>query len=166
MKQEVLSVVSAMLLVACGYKTSADSNAESWLPLNIGGQTERNWRAKSPTSFATVSLDLDGDKVADRAALVVSGDAKRSGIEICYGKKSASQDCVVIAVEENIAEVMGLEKRKPGCYDYIDSDSLESSPKIVCSESDILDYFRFGSSGSFFLYDQESRTLKRYWDSD
>lgn len=36
----------------------------------------------------------------------------------------------------------------------------------VCSKAEALDYFRFGSAGSFFLYDKNTRHFSRYWDSD
>ena len=62
---------------------------------------------------------------------------------------------------------MGLEKKKPGCYAYIeDAYGTSSGGKKICSQNEVVEYFRFGSAGSFFIYDQSSNTFKRYWDSD
>lgn len=167
MKEQVMSLAYAVLLAACTYELQAKDDAESWRPLKSNELAQDQWRSASPTGFASVSLDLDGDRVPDRASLVVSSDAKKSGIKVCYGAKTQAESCTVTAVEENIAGVMGLEKRKPGCYDYNEDDGgIASEGKKACSKSDILDYFRFGSSGSFFIFDRESNALKRYWDSD
>lgn len=60
---------------------------------------------------------------------------------------------------------MGLEKRAPGCHEYVEDESANSSGTI-CSKFDGLDYFRFASSGSFFIYNDKTGNFERYWDSD
>ena len=163
------SLFFAALLAACADESNAKGDAEKWVPLSPSSLAKQQWRSASPTRFASLSLDVNGDRSPDQASLVVSGDLKQSGIKVCYGKgqKSETESCAVIAVEENTAEVMGLEKKKPGCYDYDeDGSGASSGGKKICSQNEIIEYFRFGSAGSFFIYDNKSNTFKRYWDSD
>ena len=169
MKEQIFSLACAALFAACAYESQAKGDTKNWRPLSQEELTKQQWRSASKTGFASVSLDVNGDRVPDKATLVVSGDAKQSGIELCYGANSKSEAavCTIIAAEENAAEVMGLEKKKPGCYEYNEDEAgISSNGKKACSRNDILEYFRFGSAGSFFIYDRESNAFKRYWDSD
>lgn len=169
MKEQVIALAYIALFAACMYESRASNDAGEWRPLKSSELAQQHWRAASSTNFAHISLDINGDHVPDEASLVVSNDTKQSGIKVCYGTglKRQAENCIVIAVEANVAEIMGLEKRKPGCYEYIEDDNgMASNGKLACSKNDILGYFRFGSAGSFFIYDCQSNFMKRFWDTD
>ena len=128
---------------------------------------KEGWRRYSETGFGVVQLDVNGDGFDDQASLVVSRDGVRSAIKICFGSKDtdASASCKVLAESESIYAVMGLEKRNPGCYEFHEDDAGNIADGKVCSKFDVLEYFRFGSSGSFFIYDDNNDIFSRYWDS-
>ena len=121
-------------------------------------------------AYARVRLDMNGDGLKDEATLIVDRVRHRSGLRVCLAKEGAdlSANCHVLVddSEENGYEEMGLEVRGPGCRDF---NSLNDGPDVggkVCSRTDVLRYFRVGSSTSFFLYDQKTGRFNRYWDSD
>jgi hypothetical protein len=139
-----------------------------WVSVDAKELMSQEWRRHSKTGFGQVYLDINGDGVDDHASLVVSQDRTRSAIRICLGSKmmdDVGSNCRVLAESENVYPVMGLEKRKSGCYDFHEDDAGNLSDGKVCSKFDALEYFRFGSSGSFFIYDEGSGVFDRYWDS-
>ena len=128
---------------------------------------EQSWRDVAPTKFLSVKLDMDGDGKKDIAAIVVSRDLKKSAIRVCFGGTIRKQQCQIIAAGENIADVMGLEQKSPGCYVYTEDDAGNlSRGQQICGRNSILEYFKFGSASSFFIYEISSDKFARYWDSD
>jgi len=158
------------LVSSLGISQACARHDDRWIALHSDAVKADSWRKVSPTQFLSVNLDMNGDAIADVATLVVSSDQSRSAIKICFGNKSAAksnEDCSIFATSENIASVMGLDKKPAGCYEYHEDDSGKpSSGKKRCSKNDVLEYFKFGSASSFFIYNQEMKTFDRYWDSD
>jgi len=150
-----------MGVVAC-------ERADGWIVVGIDELMKQGWRRHSDAGFGFVDLDMNGDGVSDRASLVTSGDGVRSAIEICFGTKdvSPSGNCRILAEGVNVYFVMGLAKRSAGCYEYYEDDAAGAGAGgAVCTQFDVLEYFRFGSSGSFFIYDKRMDNFRRYWDS-
>lgn len=149
-----------------GDAISCDEKNE-WVVVDVGELMKEGWRRHSETGFGVVNLDMNGDGVGDQASLVVSQDGVRSAIKVCFGSKDGGVDanCRTLAEGENVYPVMGLEKRNPGCYEFHEDDAGNLSDGRICSKFDALEYFRFGSSGSFFIYDEKSDRFGRYWNS-
>ncbi|WP_148040907.1 hypothetical protein [Montanilutibacter psychrotolerans] len=153
-----------LILLSCIPRAAA---CDGWIRLSATEVQGQTWRDAAPTKFLSATLDMDGDGELDVAAIVVSRDSKRSAIRICFGGSERRQQCQIIAVSENIADVMGLEKKGPGCYSYAEDDvGRPSRGRQICGRNDMLEYFKFGSAGSFFVYETNRNTLGRYWGSD
>lgn len=143
----------------------AFSGQDAWIDMK--GEAA-GWRTRSPTFFVSEVLDMNADGVLDRASLVVSRDGKRSGIRVCFGGGTRrAPRCAVVGESENIAEVMGLKRLSAGCHSYHENDEgVLSRGNKICSKGQPLQYFRFASASSFFIYDVKSDRFLRYWDSD
>lgn len=138
-----------------------------WIDVEISSLMKERWRRHSETGFGRVDLDINGDGAGDQASLVVSRDGSRSAIKICLGPtlQGAGSACQIVAEAADIHIVMGLEKRGPGCYEFYEDDSGQSSEGRVCTKHDVLEYFRFASSSSLFIYDSQTASFRRYWQS-
>lgn len=149
---------------------SLASESDNWVPVSIKALREDAWRRSSPHAFAHVRLDMNGDGVKDEAMLVVDRVRHRSALKVCLASnaRGVSADCQILAEDEDEGgyEIMGLEVRAPGCHRYNELNEGSDTGGQVCSKAEALDYFRFGSAGSFFLYDKNTRHFSRYWDSD
>ena len=125
---------------------------------------------QSDAGFASVTLDMKGDGLDDEATLVVSRSGKRSAVRICLSAASYHEtgksgvNCRVVAESGDIHGVMALDKRVPGCYEFYESDTTRSGGQ-VCTKFEALEYFRFASAGSFFVYSKGDESIGRYWDS-
>lgn len=162
-------ILYAVLIPFMSFHGNAISCDEkgNWVTVDASEIMKHDWRRHSETGFGVVQLDMNGDGLDDRASLVVSQDGARSAIKICFGSKDGDVDvdCRILAEGENIYPVMGLEKRSPGCYEFHEDDAGNTSDGRICSKFDALEYFRFGSSSSFFIYDENGDSFGKYWDS-
>ena len=164
--RKILYAILIPLMSFHGDAISCDEKSY-WIVVDADELMKQGWRRHSETGFGVVQLDMNGDGIDDRASLVVSQDGIRSAIKICFGVKDGSVDvnCRIFAEGENIYSVMGLEKRSPGCYEFHEDDAGNISGGRICGKFDALEYFRFGSSSSFFIYDEKSDSFGRYWNS-
>lgn len=158
-----------MLVIIASFQGAGvvDGRAVAWVDFDSNGSMEEGWRRHSETGFRSAYLDINGDGVRDQATMVVSSDDARAAIRICFGSEVLNTlgDCRIIAEGENFSSAMGLEVRSAGCYEFYEDDLLSRADGPVCSRRDVLEYFRFGSSGSFFIYDENLEVFRRYWDS-
>jgi hypothetical protein len=145
--------------------SSAEVGVDDWIRIEDSKLSEDHWRPSAPDNFGAVVLDLNNDGLMDEAFLVVNRGATRSAVKVCFGGngQSSAGRCRVIAAGTNISSVMGLDKRPRGCYEYSEADVGSGTSGRVCSKGDVLEYFRFGSSSSFFV--AEGGVLVRYWES-
>lgn len=144
---------------------------EHWTAVSIDSLKRKDaWRRTSPNAFAQVRLDMNGDGLQDEAALVVDRVRHRSGLRVCLATKdpSAPPDCRILVEHgiEDAYDIMALDVRAPGCHDYNALNDRADVDGRVCSRTQALDYSRFASSSSFFLYDPKTDRFNRYWDSD
>lgn len=166
------STVVALAAVFTGPLVAQPSDSPGgWTAVSIENlKRQEAWRKTSPTAFAKVHLDMNGDGLQDEAALVVDRVRHRSGLRVCLATKDPGvpADCRILAEhdQEDAYEIMGLDVRAPGCHDYNALNDRTDVDGRICSRRQGLDYFRFASSSSFFLYDQKTDRFNRYWDSD
>ena len=164
---------AAAVAVALAAPLAARSGEPSrgWKAVSIEDLKKQDeWRRTSPTAFAKVSLDMNGDGLKDEATLVIDRARHHSGLRVCFGKKGpkSPSQCHIL-VDDNLEDgydVMGLDVRAPGCHLYNTVNDLVDASGRICSRAQALEYFRVGSASSFFLYDQKTGRFNRYWDSD
>lgn len=149
-----------------GDAVSCDAG-DAWVVVDGNGTMGEDWRRQSETGFRSTYLDINGDGAADQASMVISSDSARSAIKICFGSKTPGTlaDCEIVGEGDNVSAVMGLERRPAGCYEFYEDDLGSRIDGRVCAKYDVLGYFRFGSAGSFFIYDEKHGNFNRYWDS-
>lgn len=86
---------------------------------------------------------------------------------LVFGDSMKIPQCRVIAEGVNVAEVMGLERKPAGCFPYREDEfGNEARDGRICSAGEVVEYFRFGSSNSFFVCEKKIGEFSRYWNSD
>lgn len=143
----------------------------NWTAVSIEDLKQQDaWRRTSPTAFAQVRLDMNGDGLQDEATLVVDRARHRSGLRVCLAQKhpGTPADCHIVAEDDDETgyEIMGIEAREPGCHLYNAMNDSPDTDGEICTRTQALDYFRFASASSFFVYDSKTGRFNRYWDSD
>ena len=173
MSRFVLLSAAAALAVALAPALPADAGEHParWETVNFETLKKQDeWRRTSPTAFAKVSLDMNGDGLKNEATLVIDRARHHSGLRVCFGKKerTSPSNCHILVDDdlEDSYDDMGLDVRGPGCHLYNTMNDLVDASGRICSRAQGLNYFREGSSTSFFLYDTKTGRFNRYWDSD
>lgn len=167
-----LSAVAALAAaLSAPLPASAGERSARWETVSFEDLKKQDeWRRASPTAFAKVSLDMNGDGLKDEATLVIDHVRHHSGLRVCFGKKERTSppNCHILVDDdlEDSYDDMGLDVRAPGCHLYNTVNDQGDAGGRICSRAQGLNYFREGSSTSFFLYDTKTGRFNRYWDSD
>jgi len=118
-----------------------------------------------------VKADFDGDGKQDVARLLINGKENKMGL---FVKLSSRPDGKEIKLEEfddkSWIEVMGISVVKPGNYrtacgkGYFECKKGE--PETLKLKQPAIDFFKFGSANSFFVWDGKDKRFHKIWMSD
>jgi hypothetical protein len=136
-------------------------------------------RAASPTRFARAVADFNGDGVEDEAVLLKS--TKYSGQALFVRLSDGNKGYRWVQLDSidwgpkypNVDLSMAIEVLKPGVHEYYcfdgekacDGDEPAKKKKLTLTKPG-LSYYKFESSGSFFLWDAKTNKFLRAWNSE
>ncbi len=136
-------------------------------------------RAESPTRFARAVADFNGDGVEDEAVLLKA--TKYSGQALFIRLSDGNRGHQWVQLDSidwgpkypNVNLSMAIEVLKPGIHEYYcfdgekdcDGDAPAKKKKLRLTKPG-LSYYKFESSGSFFLWDDKTKKFRRAWDSE
>lgn len=165
-----------LFLVAASYAKDDVALPEGWrLPTAEELSSEAN-RKDSPTKYAKVIADFNGDGINDEAFLLKSTKFSGEGlfVRLSDGQKGFKwMKLDVIDWGEEYPKVnlsMGISVAKPGAYKTACGkgyfECKEGEPEVLKLRQPAIDYFRFESANSFFVWDEKTKSFKRIWMSD
>jgi hypothetical protein len=131
------------------------------------GQT---WRNQSPHHYAEVSADFDGDGRPDQARLMVATSGRQAALVVELGDSPAHE--IVLDLLDDVAwlDTMGIDVVAPGKYPTACGKGYwkceRAEPAELTLHRPAIDYFRFESANSYFVYDSEAQRFQRIWMSD
>jgi hypothetical protein len=166
------------VLLACSLSASAQE-----LPPGYRLPTQKELadpdRAKSPTRYARVVADFNGDGVEDEAILLKS--TKYSGQALWVRLSDGSRGFRWVQLDRinwgpkypNVDLSMAIEILEQGVHEYYcfdgakdcDGDEPAKKKKLRLLRPG-LSYYKFESSGSFFFWDTKSKKFLRAWNSE
>ena len=133
-------------------------------------------RKDSPTKFAKAVADFNGDGINDEAFLLKSTKFSGEGLFVRLSNNKNGFKWVKLDVTDwgkeypKVNLSMGISVAKPGSYQtacgkgYFECEKGE--PEVLKLKRTAIDYFKFESANSFFVWDEKSRSFKRIWMSD
>lgn len=133
-------------------------------------------RKDSPTKYTRAIADLNGDGINDEAFLLKSTKFSGEGLFVRLSDKESGFRWIELDVIDwgkqypNVDLSMGVDIVKPGEYKtacgkgYFECN--EGEPKVLKFQRPAIDYFRFESANSFFVWDEKRAKFKRIWMSD
>jgi len=136
-------------------------------------------RVASPTRFAKAVADFNGDGVEDEAVLLKS--TRYSGQALFVRLSDNNKGFRWVQLDSidwgpkypNVDLSMAIEVLKPGVHEYYcfdgekdcDGDEPAKKKKLRLTNPG-LSYYKFESSGSFFLWDAKTNKFLRAWNSE
>ena len=133
-------------------------------------------RKDSPTKYARAIADFNGDGINDEALLLKSSTFSGEGLFVRLSNKRGDFKWIKLDVIDwgkqypSVDLGMGIDIAKPGEYKtacgkgYFECN--EGEPKVLKLRLPAIDYFRFESANSFFVWDDKTTSFKRIWMSD
>jgi hypothetical protein len=129
------------------------------------------WRKGNPNLYVTAKADFDGDGQEDVARLLINDKKNKTGLLVTLSSQKKAEPLLLEAIDDKrIIEVMGIDVAKPGTYKTACGKGYWTCKKGEPSELKLtnpaIDFFRFESANSYFVWDTKTKKFKRIWMSD
>ena len=155
------------------------------IPLVIFAEDKSGWRVPtkaelsdvsglrkdSPTLYSIAKADFDGDGKEDEASLLINDKENKMGLFVKLTSRKESGSLLLEAMDsKTIIEVMGIDVVKPGKYKTACGkgywDCKNGEPELLELKYPVIDFFRFESANSYFIWDKKKKKFNRIWMSD
>ena len=149
---------------------------DSWRYPTAEELSEEPGRKDSPTKFTKAVADFNGDGINDEALLLKSTKFSGEGLFVRLSDKQKGFRWVKLDVIDwgtkypKVNLSMGIATAKPGEYKTACGkgyfECKEGEPEVLKLKRPAIDYFKFESANSFFVWDDKLGSFKRIWMSD
>jgi hypothetical protein len=129
------------------------------------------WRKENPHFYIKAKADFDGDGKEDEASLLINDKENKMGLFVTLSSQKMVRPLLLEAIDDKrTIEVMGIEVAKPGTYKTACGKGYwtckKGEPAVLRLKFPVIDFFRFESANSFFVWDSKTKKFKRIWMSD
>ena len=129
------------------------------------------WRNSDSGRYIVASADFDGDGILDKAYLAVTPDLKKSAL---IAEVSSKNGRFILREENDISAVfyMGVTFQESGDGNILTAcgkgywECGKDEPSKIQLKFSAIDYFMYGSSNSYFIWNSERHEFDRVWISD
>jgi len=125
-------------------------------------EASEEWRQKSLTRFLVVRGDFDGDGRRDLAELLVSDSGKEFGLWVQLSSQGGQWQ-MIHGGHAPLGE-LGIYIVRPGKYDTLCGDDpsmcAPGAPQHVNLTTDAVGFMSWGSTSSFFFWDQATKKFR------
>ncbi len=168
-------MLTYLLLASTAYSGDKITLPEGW---RFPTEKELSYvsRKDSPTKYTRAIADFNGDGINDEAFLLKSTKFSGEGLFVHLSNKESGFRWIELDVIDwgkqysNVDLSMGVDIAKPGEYKtacgkgYFECN--EGEPLVLKLRRPAINYFRFESANSFFVWDEKKAKFKRIWMSD
>lgn len=172
----LINLILTYLLLASSANAGDKIDLPSGWRFPIEKELSYESRKDSPTKYTRVIADFNGDGINDEAFLLKSTKFSGEGLFVRLSNKENVFRWIELDVIDwgkkysNVDLSMGVDIAKPGEYKtacgkgYFECN--EDEPKVLKVRRPAIDYFRFESANSFFLWNEKTAIFERIWMSD
>jgi hypothetical protein len=132
---------------------------------------DSGWRNEDTDHYLLVKADFDGDGKEDVARLLVNDKDNKMGLFVTLAAaKNASPLLLETIEDKRLIEVFGIAVAKPGRFTtacgkgYWDCERNE--PEQVHLTRPAIDFFKYESANSYFIWNTGMKKFDRIWMSD
>jgi len=166
----VFAILSLVAISSCSENYSDTQN--DWIDISHHEIGNDSWRTKDINKYIFVEGDFNGDKIVDKAKLLVLKDNTKLGLFAYVSQENRTYKIYLLDETDdiNLFHAMGIKKVTPGLYKTACGKGYwkckEDELSEIAIQHDAIDYFKIESANSFFYWDVNENTFKRIWISD
>ena len=128
-------------------------------------------RVKDPNRYLAAKADFNGDGIIDTAKLLVNDLKNKMGLFVFISKEGNFESILLDEIDDKSwVDAMGLSVVNTGEYKTACGKGYweceKGVPEVLIIKHPAIDYFKFESENSFFVWDDISKSFKRIWMSD
>jgi hypothetical protein len=158
-----------MLIVPVGLSAEDVASWRVLVPKELG--PDSSWREEHPGQYLMVTADFDGDGKNDVACLLINDKENKMGLFVTLSSRMEIGPFLLEAIDDkNTIEVMGIAIAKPGTYKTACGKGYwaceKGEPAQLRLRRPAIDFFRFGSANSYFMWCKDKKKFDRIWMSD
>ena len=128
-------------------------------------------RGKDPNRYLATKADFNGDGIIDTAKMLVNDSKNKMGLFVFISKEGKFETILLDEIDgKSWVDAMGISVANSGEYKTACGKGYweceEGVPEVLILKHPAIDYFKFESANSFFVWDDISKSFKRIWMSD
>lgn len=129
------------------------------------------WRKEDPNLYLMGKADFDGDGREDVARLLINDKEDKMGLFVTLSSRKKPEPLLLEAMDDKqTIEIMGIGIVKPGTYKTACGNGYwpckNGEPAVLRLKNPAIDFFRFESANSYFVWAKETKQFRRIWMSD
>ncbi len=162
--------ISLLMLLIPLYLAARD-NAEWRSPTQADLGDDFGWRKENSDLYLTAKADFDGDGKEDEARLLVNDKENKMGLFVTLSSQKRGDPLLLDAIDlKQRIQAMGIEVAKPGTYKTACGKGYwtceKGEPAVLRLKSPAINFFRYESGNSYFIWHNKTKKFKRIWMSD
>ena len=146
---------------------------QGWRLPNHSEITDNQYKTRNndQNQYLAAKADFNGDGVIDTAIMLVNDSKNKMGLFVFISKKEKFELIILDQInDKSWVDAMGLSVIVPGKYKTACGKGYWECEKGIPEELHLkhpaINYFRFNSANSFFVWDKNTNSFKRIWMSD
>lgn len=128
-----------------------------------------DWKDQGHGKPYVATADFNGDGLEDQAWILLKSNGAGGGLFVFIAKPDGFATSQLLN-EAPYPQSMGVSIAAPGKYDTACGKKIyeceDGEPKKITLTSPAIDYFKFESANSFFVWDAAKTEFRRHWMSD
>jgi hypothetical protein len=132
---------------------------------------DRMWRDEDSRRYLVVKADFDGDGIEDTARLLIRHKGDKIGLFVTVSSmKKASPLLLESIKDKRMIETFGIGLAKPGTYTTACGKGYwnckKGEPEELRLDRPGIDFFKYESANSYFVWNTGRKKFDRIWMSD
>jgi hypothetical protein len=169
MKRIIYLALIILFVIFLPFATYAASDWRTPIAEELG--KDATWRDEDPGRYLIAKADFDGDGKEDIARLLVSDRRDKVGLFVTVRSMKKTSPLLLESIKDKrMIETFGIELAKPGTYRTACGKGYwscqKNEPEELRLERPGIDFFKYESANSYFIWNAEKKKFDRIWMSD
>jgi len=172
-KMKIFLFISCIFFVLIGSSLAQQQYPIGWSEPTSSDITDDMFKERTgdPFGYLKAKADFNGDGIIDTAILLINDKNNKMGLFVSVSSGEKFNIIQLAEMDDKTwVDAMGVSTVKPGKYKTACGKGYwecgKGIPEVLNLKYHAVNFFKFGSANSFFVYDKNLNEFKRIWISD